>query len=51
MRLAMAIRTGRKTEDIYADLYRFPRWLYILIANLSWQKQKRGRRAEIRHSA
>lgn len=38
--LAKLIEADRETEDIYADLYYFPRWLYILIANTNWQRLK-----------
>ena len=37
-RLARAINTGSRIEDIYADAYRFPRWLYMFAANLGWPK-------------
>ena len=40
-RLAEAIKTGNKIDDIYADPFLFPRWLYILIANTNWQKLKK----------
>ncbi len=40
IRLAQTITSGGKTETIYADPYRFPRWLYIIIANTSWQRHK-----------
>lgn len=41
--LAQAIREGRKIKNLYADPYFFPRWLYILIANVNWQRLKRNR--------
>ncbi len=37
-RLAQAIDRGAQTEDIYAGAGRFPRWLYILIANSGWNR-------------
>ena len=40
-RLAEAIRADGQTEDIYADPFLFPRWLYILIANINWQRLKK----------
>ena len=40
-RLAKAINKGKKTRDIYADPFLFPRWLYIFIANTNWQRLKR----------
>ena len=40
-RLAEVIETGSETDDIYADPFLFPRWLYILIANTNWQRLKR----------
>ena len=39
-RLRDAVLNNTETEDIYADPYRFPRWLYILIANTNWQRLK-----------
>ena len=42
MHLAKLIEADRKTEDIYADPYYFPRWLYILIANTNWQRLKKA---------
>ncbi len=39
--LAAAITNDAKTGDIYADPYLFPRWLYILIANVNWQRLKK----------
>ena len=41
-RLAAAIDAVEETETIYADAYLFPRWLYILIANVNWQRLKRA---------
>ncbi len=40
-RLAKAIESGTKTEDMYADPYLFPRNLYISIANTNWQRLKK----------
>ena len=37
-RLARAINTKSRVEDIYADAYRFPRWLYMFAANSGWPK-------------
>ena len=37
-RLAAAINTYGKTEDIYADANGFPRWMYIFAANMGWPK-------------
>ena len=42
--LADAIRQERETEDLYADPFVFPRWMYILIANTNWQRLKRAER-------
>ncbi len=42
--LAEAIGSGSETEDLYADPYRFPRALYIAIANMNWQQLKRADR-------
>jgi multimeric flavodoxin WrbA len=39
-RLRDAVLNNTELEDIYADPYRFPRWLYILIANTNWQSLK-----------
>lgn len=36
--LADAINSSSKTEDIYADAYRFPRWMYMFAANSGWPK-------------
>ena len=41
-RLAAAIAADEETETIYADAYLFPRWMYILIANVNWQRLKRA---------
>ena len=41
--LARAIREGWKIKNLYTDPYLFPRWLYILIANVNWQRLKRQR--------
>ena len=35
-RLADAIDQGRKIQNIYAEPFLFPRWLFILIANVNW---------------
>ena len=35
-KLADIIKNSEKTEDIYADAYKFPRWLYLFMANFSW---------------
>ncbi len=43
--LAKSILGDSKTEDIYADPYLFPRWLYILIANTNWQFLKKKARS------
>lgn len=37
-RLAGAIRNGTKVGDIYADAQGFPRWMYMLIANMNWPR-------------
>ena len=37
-RLAAAVNTSAKTEDIYADAHWFPRFLYILAAHMGWSK-------------
>ena len=42
--LAKAIAADKELEDIYADPFLFPRWLYILIANVNWQMLKRAAR-------
>ncbi len=39
--LADAINDGRATEDIYEEPHRFPRWLYIAIANVNWNRTAR----------
>ena len=39
--LAKAAAKGCETEDVYADPFLFPRWLYILIANTNWQRLKK----------
>lgn len=41
--LAKAVKSGSEIEDIYADTFLFPRWLYILIANINWQRLKKNR--------
>ena len=40
-RLAKAINEDARIDDIYADPFLFPRWLYIKIANSNWQRLKR----------
>lgn len=37
-KLAEAINSSKEIEDIYADAYRFPRFLYMLAANMGWPK-------------
>ena len=39
-RLRDAVTNHTEVDDIYADPYRFPRGLYILIANTNWQSLK-----------
>ena len=39
--LAEAITAGRAAGDIYAEPYRFPRSLYIWIANTNWNRTAR----------
>jgi len=46
-RLAKAITVGWKTGDIYANTFLFPRRLYILIANVNWQRVKRERKRHL----
>ena len=36
--VARAIKGGTSISDIYADAYKFPRFLYMLAANLGWPK-------------
>ena len=43
-RMAKSIAADKEMEDICADLFLFPRWLYILIANVNWQMLKRAAR-------
>ncbi len=43
-RLAEKIRTDSEAGENYADPYLFPRWLYILIANVNWQRLKKAAR-------
>ena len=38
--LSDAIASDTQMEEIYADPYLFPRWLYIMIANTNWQRLK-----------
>lgn len=40
-RLAEAIREGSNTEDIFAEPFMFPRILFMLIANYSWNVNAR----------
>ena len=40
-KLAKAIDSGSKMEDSFAELHMFPRWLYILIANVNWNRLAR----------
>lgn len=40
-KLAAAIRNGEKTEDIFAEPFMFPRLLFMLIANYSWNVNAR----------
>ena len=42
--LADAVLSDREIEDRFADTFLFPRWLYILIANVNWQKLKKEAR-------
>ncbi|MBR6472623.1 MAG: flavodoxin family protein [Firmicutes bacterium] len=37
-RLAAAINSGAKMDDVYAEPFMFPRWLYILVANTNWNR-------------
>ena len=37
-RLAEAVNIGAFTEDIFAEPFMFPRWLYVFIANSNWNK-------------
>ena len=41
-KLAEAIRNGSVTEDIFAEPYLFPRLLFMLIANYSWNVNARN---------
>ncbi len=43
--LAKTIDAGIETIDAYADPFAFPRWMYILIANTSWKRQKKAAKA------
>lgn len=36
--LAGAINSSSSIEDIYADAYMFPRWMYMFAANTGWPK-------------
>lgn len=40
-KLAEAVRSGGKTEDIYTEPFLFPRGLFMLIANYSWNVNAR----------
>jgi multimeric flavodoxin WrbA len=40
-RLASAIDNSEITEDIYAEPFAFPRWLYVWIANTNWNRTSR----------
>ncbi len=40
--LAKAVSEDCEAGETFADLYMFPRWLYIAIANLNWQRQKKA---------
>ena len=46
--LADRISHGAGMEEVYAEPYGFPRWLYILIANVNWDRtaRKNGIRPE-----
>ena len=37
-KLAGAIRNGDKAGDIYADVQGFPRWMYMMMANMNWPR-------------
>lgn len=39
--LAEAVDAGRNADTVFADAYLFPRWLYITIANVNWQRLKK----------
>ncbi len=41
-RLAEALDAGLPAEDLFAEPFCFPRWLYIRIANSGWQKMARA---------
>ena len=41
-RLAEALDAGLPAEDIFAEPFCFPRWLYIRIANSGWKKAARA---------
>ena len=49
-RLAEAIDSGRDAGTEYADAYLFPRWLYIAIANVNWQRLKKLQAGENSHA-
>ncbi|MBP5222805.1 MAG: flavodoxin family protein [Lachnospiraceae bacterium] len=38
VKLAEVIRSSEQVEDIYADPFRFPRFIYILISNSLWPR-------------
>ena len=41
-RLANAIDNGEVADDIYAEPFCFPRWLYIRIANSGWKRMAKA---------
>ncbi len=41
-RLAEAMDAGQPAEDIFAEPFCFPRWLYIRIANSGWKKMAKA---------
>ena len=41
--LAAAINEDRRVKDIFAEPHGFPRWLYIVIANINWNRLARRR--------
>ncbi|SDI31023.1 Flavodoxin-like fold [Pseudobutyrivibrio sp. 49] len=36
--IGMLVNTSQKTDDIYADAFKYPRFLYIKAANAGWHK-------------
>lgn len=40
-RLVLSIDSKEAMEDIYAEPFAFPRWLYVWIANTSWNRTSR----------